>query len=65
MLSYGCGVSMYPQFFVEDLDIYQMLPLPYLRSFSGGPGDQVLKQNGYWTWQIEQKYLSWNVLNPG
>ena len=44
MLSYGCGVSMYPQFFVEDLDIYQMLPLPYLRSFSGGPGDQVLKQ---------------------
>ena len=44
MLSYGCGVSMYPQVFVEDLDIYQMLPLPYLRSFSGGPGDQVLKQ---------------------
>ena len=41
MLGYGCGVSMYPQFFVEDLDIYQMLPLPYLRSFSGGPGDQV------------------------
>ena len=49
----------------EFLDINQMLPLPYLRSFSGGPGDQVLKKNGYWTWQIEQKYLSWNVLNPG
>ena len=65
MLGYGCGVSMYPHFFVEDLDIYQMLPLPYLRSFSGGPGDQVLKQKWVWTWQIEQKYLSWNVLNQG
>ena len=45
MLGYGCGVSMYPQFFVEDLNIYQMLPRPYLRYFDGGPGDQVLKTN--------------------
>ena len=30
MLGYGCGVSQYPQFFVEDLDIYQILPRPYL-----------------------------------
>ena len=44
MLVYGCGVSMYPQFFVEDLDIYQMLPNPYLISFDGGPGYKVLKQ---------------------
>ena len=44
MLSYACGVSMYPQFFIEDLDIYQMLPGPYLRSFDGGPGDKLLKQ---------------------
>ena len=51
MLGYGCGVSMYPQFFVDDLDIYQMLPRPYLRSFSGGPGDQVFKKNGCWNWQ--------------
>ena len=29
MLGYGCGVSMYPQFFVKDLKIYQMLPRPY------------------------------------
>ena len=41
-LGYGFGVSMYPQFFVEDLDIYKMLPRPYLRYFSGGTGDQVL-----------------------
>ena len=39
MLGYGCGVSQYPQFFVEDLDIYHMLPRPYLRSFDGGTGD--------------------------
>ena len=32
MLGYGCGVSQHPQFFVEYLDIYQILPRPYLRS---------------------------------
>ena len=57
MLGYGCGVSQYTQFFVEDLDMYQVLPLPYLRSFYGGPGDKF--------WQVEQKHLSGNVLNPG
>ena len=41
MLGYGCGVYMYPQFFVEYLDIYQILPLPYLRSFYGGPVHKV------------------------
>ena len=44
MLGYGCGVSMYPQFFVEDLKTYQMLPRPYMRSFDGEPSGQVLKQ---------------------
>ena len=51
MFGYGCGVSMYPQFFVEDLDIYQMLPRPYLRSFYGDPGDKVLKQK--WVLDLE------------
>ena len=40
MLGYGCGVSQYPQFFDKDLDMYQMLPCPYLRSFDGCPGDK-------------------------
>ena len=51
MLGYGYGVSMYPQFFVEDLDIYQMLPRPYLRHFDGGPGDELLKQK--WVFNME------------
>ena len=38
MLGYECGVSQYPQFFVKDLDMYPMLPRPYLRSFDGCPG---------------------------
>ena len=46
MLGYGCGVSQYPQFFVEDLDIYHMLPRPYLRSFDGVPGDKLIIKNG-------------------
>ena len=49
MIGYGCGISMYPQFFVEDLKIYQMLPRPYIRSFDGVPADQVLKQK----WVLE------------
>ena len=40
MLGYGCGTSQYPQFFVEDLDMYQVLPRPYLGCFDGGPGDK-------------------------
>ena len=46
MLGYVCGVSQYPQFFVEDLYIYHMLPRPYLRSFYGGPGDKLMKKIG-------------------
>ena len=53
MLGYGCGVTMYPQFFVEDLKIYQMLPRPYIRSFDGGPDDQVLKQK--WVLDLANK----------
>ena len=40
MLGYGCGVSQYPQNFVKDLDIYQVLARQYLRSFDGFPGDK-------------------------
>ena len=47
MLGYGCGVSQYLQFFLEDVDMYQALPRPYLRSFDGSPGDKLIKKNGY------------------
>ena len=49
MLGYGCGVSMYPQVFVEDLKTYQMLPRPCMRYFYGEPADQLLKQK----WVLE------------
>ena len=42
MLGYGYVVSQYPQFFVKDLDLYQVLPCPYLRSFDGFPGDKLI-----------------------
>ena len=42
MLGYGCGVSQYPQLFVDYLDMYQVLPRPYLRSFYGGPGEKLI-----------------------
>ena len=42
MLGYGCGVSQYPQFFFEDLFMYQMLPRPYLRYFDGGLGEKLI-----------------------
>ena len=37
MLGYGCAVSQYLQVFVEDLDMYQVLPRPYLRNFDVFP----------------------------
>ena len=40
MLSNGCGVSQYHQLFVEYLDMYQIVPRPYLRPFDGVPGDK-------------------------
>ena len=42
MLGYEFGVSKYPPLFVEDLDMYQVLPRPYLISFYGGPGDKFI-----------------------
>ena len=34
------------QFFIEDLNTYQTLPRPYMRSFDGEPADQVFKKMG-------------------
>ena len=47
MVGYGCGLFQYPQFFVKYLDMYQMLPCPYLRYFDGCPGDKLIKQFGW------------------
>ena len=52
MLGFGYSVSQYPQFFVKDLDIYQMLPHPYLRSFDVCCGDK-LKNN--WVINLENR----------
>ena len=44
MLGYGFGVSQYPQFYVKALDMYQVLPRPYLGSFDGFPGNKLIKK---------------------
>ena len=44
MLGYGCAVSQYLQVFVEDLDMYQVLPRLYLISFDGFPGYKLIKK---------------------
>ena len=31
-------------FFIKDLDMYQVLPRPYLGSFDGGTGDKLIKK---------------------
>ena len=43
MLLYGYGVSHYPQFYDRALDMYQVLPHPYMGSFDGFPGDFFIK----------------------
>ena len=46
MLSYGCGVSQYPQVYGQDLDRYQVLPRPYRGCFEGFPGDNLILKMG-------------------
>ena len=45
MLGYGYGVSHYHQFYVKDLDMYQVLPRPYIGSFDGFTGDKLIGKN--------------------
>ena len=40
MLGYGCGVSQYPQFYVNNLYMYQVLPRPHIGSLYDFPGDE-------------------------
>ena len=46
MLGYGCGVSTYHHFYDKYLNIFHMLPHPYIISSDGQCSDQVLKKNG-------------------
>ena len=46
MLGYVCGVSQYPQFYDKYLDIYQVLPRPYIGYFDGFPGHKLIKKMG-------------------
>ena len=46
MLDYGCGVSVYPQFYDRKKLSFHMLPRPYIRSFDGNSSDLYLKKNG-------------------
>ena len=38
MLVHGCDVSQYPQFYDKNKKIYQILPRPYVGSYSGEKG---------------------------
>ena len=49
MLGHGWGVSQYPQFYDTIKYIYQMLPRPYVESYSGEKGHQFLHE----PWIIE------------
>ena len=42
MLGHGCGVSQYPHFYDTFKNIYQMLPRPYVGSYSGEKGHHFL-----------------------
>ena len=44
MLGYGCGVSVYPQYYEKEKETFHMLPRPYIRSFDGNSSDLILKK---------------------
>ena len=43
MLGYGYGVSYYPKFCDKYLDMYQVLPRPYIGYFDGFTGDKLIR----------------------
>ena len=45
MLGHGCGVSQYPQFY-DTIKKNQMLPLPYVGSYSCEKGHQFFTNHG-------------------
>ena len=42
MLGCGCAVSQYIKIYDKDLDMYQVLPHPYIGYFGGFPGDNFI-----------------------
>ena len=47
MLGHGCGVSQHPQVYDRIKKKYQMLPRPYVGSYSGSKGHQFFKNHGF------------------
>ena len=45
-------MSQYPQFYDKHLDMYQVLTLPYKRSFDVFPGDKLVKK---WVLDLESQ----------
>ena len=64
ILGYGCSVSQYPRFYDKYLDMYQVLPPPYIGSFDGLPGDKLIK---IWVLDLvdQAEKMSGNVLIQG
>ena len=56
MLGFGCGVSQYTQFFIEYLNMYQVLPRPYLKCFDDGPGDKLI--NKKWVYDLASREVT-------
>ena len=44
ILVHGCGVSQYPQFYDRIKNILQMLPRPYVGSYSGEKSRQFFQE---------------------
>ena len=58
MLGHGCGVSQYPQFY-DRIKKYQMLPRPYVGSYSGEKGCQFFKNHILLNYPNQLERLVW------
>ena len=55
-------MSQYPQFNDQHLEMYQLLPRPYLGSFEGDNGEKMTKEKWVLDWTCEAEKLSVTVL---
>ena len=57
ILGQGCSFSQYPQFYVQQLENYQLLPRPYIGSSDGNNEEKRQKKNGFRLFRKSRKFV--------
>ena len=65
MTGYGWGVYQYHQFYDKELDMYQVLPCPYMGSFEGFSGHKFVKEKRALDLADQAEKIVWERIEKG